>query len=320
MKNVKQCFNELVSLTQLFLLRENSLKDKQTVSPDTWAFFKKRASTGTPAQQSAPKNGFTPTAAPSSSTLPPRPPLPRQQATSHSPAPLPPADLMKSRSQVELSAPIAPTRPAAASPQQSTTPPTQSSTTEKGAGKRIALQPLDAPPVRDQGEFWKLFHAKFPSTPTSETIPCDAVARKIKNSWLAEQTIPPIIILSFNDEEKHLTFLKNIAKAISVRIAPARVLSADKLEKERQWEEILAVPDLKLIIANDYGLYLHPELMRHYQEKPQQGKHYLKNVPLLLLSDPTLYLQEPQLKLLLWRAICNECHSPSQNNPGTPSV
>ncbi len=69
-------------------------------------------------------------------------------------------------------------------------------------------------------------------------------------------------------------------------------------------------PDLRLVIASDYDLYLQPELMKVYREAPQQGKHYLNKTPLLLLSDLSLYLKEPQLKSLLWRAICNEFAAP----------
>ena len=72
--------------------------------------------------------------------------------------------------------------------------------------------------------------------------------------------------------------------------------------------------NLRLIIASDYGLYLQPKLMAYYREVTQQGKHFVNNIPLLLLSDLALYLKEPQLKSLLWRAICKEfAASPNPN-------
>ena len=151
----------------------------------------------------------------------------------------------------------------------------------------------------------------LPDVRVNETIPEDAVALKVKNSWLNEQTIPPVVILSFRGEEKELAFLKNVAHAISLRLAPARVIQASKWEKENGWQAITHSPDLRLVIASDYDLYLQPELMKVYREAPLQGKHYLNKTPLLLLSDLSLYLKEPQLKSLLWRAICNEFAAPS---------
>lgn len=164
----------------------------------------------------------------------------------------------------------------------------------------LSLEPVSSPSKPDLSEFWKLHLQLFPDTKLCETIPDDAVAQKIKNSWKEDLTIPSVVILSFNEKERELTFLKNVAKAITLRFMPARVISASK------WEELLNSPQLSLVIAPDHDFYMHAELMKYYKEANNLGKHYLKNSPLLLLSDPSLYLKEPQLKSLLWRAICND--------------
>ena len=172
--------------------------------------------------------------------------------------------------------------------------------------KGIALEPISAKTRSDLTEYWRLHQQLFPELSLREDIPNDGMALKIKNAWLEEHVIPPVVILSFHSEEKSLTFLKNVAYAISLRFTPAKVIAGAKWEKESGWETLLNTSTLRLIIATDYDLYLQPALMKVYREDPQQGRHYLKNTPLLLLSDLSLYLKEPQLKSLLWRAICNE--------------
>jgi len=167
--------------------------------------------------------------------------------------------------------------------------------------KGLALEPLTMRcPSYDPREWRKVYETLFPKSLLSQTIPSDAIAQKNKNPSFA------VIILSFHDEDKQLTFLKNMAQAMSLCLAPTRVLSAPTLEKENQWERVLHSSHLRLIIACDDGFYLQPKLMHFYREEPRQSKHFLNQIPLLLLSDLSLYLREPQLKPLLWRAICNE--------------
>lgn len=295
MTPIQQCYAELLSLTQLFLLREHPLNEVKIVSPSLLTFFQKNMKS-TPVLQ-APKKVSSPTFASSlpikeavitttpSDTRPteprPKPPLPNPTPPSAQPEPPPspqPPPIIQQEKPNKIT---------------------------RGA-KELALDPLIARSTpHDQGEFWKLFPNLFPEAKLSEAIPSDALAQKLKNAWQHQQMIPPVILLAFHDDEKQMTFLKNLAQAISLRLAPARVLSAHKLEKEKGWNEVLQTSSLRLVIASDYGLYLQPNLMQLYREVPQEGKHYLNQTPLLLLSDLNLYLKEPQLKSLLWRAICN---------------
>lgn len=299
MAPIKQSYVELLNLTQLFLLREHSLGDIKTVDPAVLVFFQKKIKLSSPSPsikktQQIPvipviaQNTQIPVRA---ATIPPspdpQPPQPRPEPTP--PEPLPPS-----------------TQP------EPVIPPTQPPAIQKNLGKtskakEFSLEPLTAAaPSRDFREFWKLCQTFFPEWSLSESTPSDAIAQKKKNEWLKNEEISPVVILSFHDNEQQLAFLKNIAQAISLRLAPAQVLSVSKLEKENSWKNVLDSPHLRLVIANDYGLYLQPKLMHFYREVPHQGKHFLNQIPLLLLSDLSLYLKEPQLKPLLWRAICNE--------------
>ena len=304
MKTLKQSYAELLNLTQLFLIREHSLQKFKVVDPTTLAFFQKKMKGS---YQPFPKKTVShasfpslPTTSMRATTMPPSPdPQPPQTIPEPPPLePLPPA-----------------------TPPEPVIPPSQPPAIQDKSTqtKLFSLEPLKAsPPVRDPREFWKLCPTLFPDWALCETIPNDAIAQKNKNTWLRNQEISPVIILSFHDHEQYIAFLKNLAQAISLRLAPAQVLFAPKWEKENHWENILNAPQLRLIIASDYGLYLQPKLMHFYREIPQQSKHFLHQTPLLLLSDLSLYLKEPQLKPLLWRAICNEfASSPSlHSRPG----
>lgn len=306
---IKERYTELLALTQLFLLREYSPQAVRLADPTTHAFFQKWK---TPSLQKKEMKPITPIR---TATIPPDPPprppetpspnLPDPVPAPTKPDPIPP-----------------PTQPEPTQPPIVHQKPQQAEATVLSSLKTrlepfsFKLEPLSTPPAFDKREGWQLMQSLFPQFELRETIPSDVLAQKMKKSWANEQLIPPVILLSFHNQEPHLTFLKNLAQAISLRLAPARVLSALKLEKEQQWETVLASPGLCLVITSDYELYMQPHLMRYYREVPQQGKHFLNQVPLLLLSDLALYLKQPQLKALLWRAICNEFavshrHSPS---------
>lgn len=297
MKSIKDSYDQLLSLTQLFLLREHSLKEVKIVDPAVLAFFQAKLK-GSPVLPAAkviqhpassspvqliqnPANKVQATTIPPSPD--PKPPQPR-------PEPIPPEPL-----------------PPPTQPEPVIIPPQPPAIQDKPSKNKFNLDPLtSAAPVQDHREYWKLCNTLFSEWTLCETIPSDAMAQKNKNAWLKNQEISPVMILSFHDNEQQLSFLKNIAQAISLRLAPARVLSATQIEKENCWKEVLDSPHLRLIIASDYGFYLQPHLMQFYRDVPQQSKHFLNQIPLLLLSDLSLYLKEPQLKPLLWRAICNE--------------
>ncbi len=295
-------YRELLALTQIYLHREYPRHAVKTMDPSAFAYFNKKTA----------------------------PPISLQSNHQCKPAPLPPAQPLKTQAQTPspFSPPACPKPPSAAPIQIESAPsqpPVKSGKTAAAAppspppkaerqppvhAKGLALEPFAAQASHDLSGFWKLHRQFLPEVTVNETIPEDAVALKLKNSWRNEQTIPPVVILSFRGEEKELAFLKNVAHAISLRLAPARVIPASRWEKENGWEGMTQSPDLRLVIASDYDLYLQPELMKVYREAPQQGKHYLNKTPLLLLSDLSLYLKEPQLKSLLWRAICNEFAAP----------
>jgi hypothetical protein len=282
--DLKEHYSELVSLTQVFLLRNYSLADPFTIDPATHRFFQKwnkRLETVPMPVRSTP-------AAPIYATNPPPSPDPFPPQTQPEPHPATPNP-----------EPSVPPSPKPRPPEVPNRPHSHSS-------PFLSLEPLKGYEPMDLQDFKKIFKEQFPTFSISEQIPSDEKAQQVKNSWQTETEIPPVLILSFHEGEKSFAFLRNIAFAIHLHLTPARVISGPKLEQEKKWDKVLNTKGLRLIIASDYGLYLLPELMKYYKEAPRQAKHFLNQIPLLLLSDPSLYLKEPHLKAFLWQAILNE--------------
>lgn len=174
-----------------------------------------------------------------------------------------------------------------------------------------APQKLPAPvpqPLEKKKEnltsFFNLLGTLAPHFPLLKEIPSDERAKKIANRWKTKNQSAPISILSFSEPTEHKQLLEQITCAIDIYYGPARLLSVESIEKEKQWEAFLSVKDLKLILCCDYTLWQLNDLMRHFKEIPTSGKRLLGQVPLFLLPDLTLYLKDPSLKRSLWKALC----------------
>lgn len=320
MATKKELYLKLLNLTQLYLLREFSLQESKQTDPLIYQFFQthlKKPSNpppihhpilSTPIQKhsspsSTPLPKFQSTPSPISSPTPPHISSPPIKPTSTAPNAIPHETSSWTPSthpKIQESPPL----PSLPPP----TPPIPPEATSVPANKKkeFSLEPLKPSTPSDFHEFWKNFPSLFPQWLLSQSTPNDTLAKKNRDRWIKKNELPSVFILAFHNKEPQLSFLKNIAHAISLRFAPAKVISTSLTEKESSWENLLNPSHLRLIIASDYELYLEPQLMRLYQENRQEGKHTLNNIPLLLLSDPSLYLKDPQLKPFLWRALCNE--------------
>lgn len=147
-----------------------------------------------------------------------------------------------------------------------------------------------------------LFAKIAPELPLLNEIPSDAFAKKIATRWKTKNQTAPISILSYSEPPAQKTFLEAIAKALDVYFGPAKIVSAEAIEKEKQWDAFLSAPDLKLIVACDYTLWQLNSLMSFYREDPRK----LGNISLFLLPDLSLYLKDPLLKRSLWKALCQK--------------
>lgn len=137
-------------------------------------------------------------------------------------------------------------------------------------------------------------------------IPSDATAKKIAERWKTKNQSAPISILLYQEPAEQRALLEQVAKALDVYFGPAKVVYAERIEKEKQWEMFLSVADLKMVIVCDYTLWQLNGLMHFYKETPALGVRTLGNIPLFLLPDLSLYLKDPLLKRSLWKALCQK--------------
>jgi hypothetical protein len=158
-------------------------------------------------------------------------------------------------------------------------------------------------------ELQKLLSETIPDFAFLPEIPSDALAKQIAQRWKTKNQSTPISLLFLQEPQQQHKFLTNLATALDVVFGSARLIHAEEIEKENQWEAFLSVPELKLVIICDYALWQMPHLLQFYREVPNQTQRFLLNKPLMLLPDLTLYLKDPQLKRSLWKALCQKIGS-----------
>ncbi|MCC6127594.1 MAG: hypothetical protein IT584_00100, partial [Chlamydiae bacterium] len=179
------------------------------------------------------------------------------------------------------------------------------------ASKALPPLPEEKPaaiedPFLDVRKIWAKIQ---PNVPILEEVPSDEIAKKIAQRWKTKNAVAEISILSYHEPPLQKALLEEIASAINILLAPAQIVQAEPIEKERQWETFLSTKSLKLAIACDYTLWQLGDLMQHYRENPTQKTRKLGSIPVLLLPDLSLYLKDPLLKRSLWKAICQTISS-----------
>jgi hypothetical protein len=145
-----------------------------------------------------------------------------------------------------------------------------------------------------------------PSFAWIDTIPSDQEATRIANSWKTKTQAARISLLFLSEPPPFFKFLENLTRALDVVFGGARLLHAETIEKEKQWEAFLSVPELKYVIVCDSTLGEMPHLLQCHREVPTRSERFLQNTPLILLPDLTLYLKDPLLKRSLWKALCQK--------------
>jgi len=154
--------------------------------------------------------------------------------------------------------------------------------------------------------FAELFSKIAPKHQIIKKIPDDSMAKKIANRWKTKNQTAAITLLTFSEPESHQNFLKDVTTALDVYFGGAKLVQAESIEKEKQWEVFLASDELKLIIVCDYTLWQLNGLMQFYKEIPAQAIRTLGKTPLFLLPDLSLYLKDASLKKSLWNALCQK--------------
>ncbi|MBX7067340.1 MAG: hypothetical protein K1X28_08925 [Parachlamydiales bacterium] len=172
----------------------------------------------------------------------------------------------------------------------------------------VPIKPAPLPkPTVDFVQVRNVLSVVAPELAILDDIPSDEIAKKLSERWKTKNQSAPISILTFQEPEEQKTLLTEIAKAIDIYFGPAKIVNAEKIEKDKQWGAFLSVEGLKMVIVCDYTLWQLSSLMQHYKETPAQGIRMLGNVPLFLLPDLSLYLKDALLKRSLWKALCQKC-------------
>lgn len=302
MTSIQQSYAELLALTKSYLQQEHSLTDRILSEPDTYAYFKAYALQ----RQNAKTQPRIPAQAAPTAVVP----APRIAPPAPTPVKAPVADLAK-----PPAPPVAPPPQNIEVPQSNkpdfnkatTAPhtPKQENTADQPAPTPGAFK-LEVPAALPQADFSALrtiVNEKLPHVRLLDKLPDDTEAKKLANAWTQEKKIPQVMILSFDEPPKQQAFLVNIAKALEAHGIDAQVATATKLERENEWQKLLQSKELKLMVAGSSGFHSLPQLQKHYREGTKQGRHYLGDRLLLLLSDISYYLKEPALKPSLWAAL-----------------
>lgn len=231
MHSIKERYSELIALTQVYLLREHSIKDRIVFSQTEYPYFKNR----TPQTISSPRETQQP-------PLTVQPPISAKQ-------PLPPQQkITVSQTQAPL----------LKKPPTSPTPPTEQ---KKEEPHRSALPPLE--PLKPAftnassfNDFKQIMKDHFAHIPLREEIPTDEEAQKINNRWKTAAQ-PSVVILAWSDDEKCLAFLQQLASAITRHLAPAKVVMASQLNN--------LPPSLQIMITHEKSAALIPENLKRTQ-------------------------------------------------------
>lgn len=309
MTPLQEQYTELNALVQLYLLQEFPKGTWLPADPDHFAYFKQHAlQQQKKAQQQAPVQiALVPV--PVSSSIPIPIPVPAPVSASVSvPVPVPEQPpILRQKSDTDTGTGTEKETGTETNSETNSGKETNSGT-GTGTGRRsLSLEPMAQHQPIDVSDFRAVISEiseRFPGLKMIDEIPDDTAARNIKNGWQRAAVVPEVILLSFNETPRQLAFLSNVARAIQLRLGPAAVMQASKIEQAKGWDALLESTTLKLVVAPDYGIYMLPELTKHYRESHKQAQRFLGKVPLCLLSDVSLYLREPQLKPALWKALC----------------
>lgn len=292
MNSAKKQFLNLLSLTQTFLNQENFSNKKKVVSPESLKFFKKNElslfrlnNKAIPHQQeqtasaSVEKNSYLP-----------------EVHSQVSPAPI-------FVEKEKINQPIESNFSKEISPS-----PTPTTVTKEEPTTFFKLEPLELYKKDSTATFSELqllFELLFPAIPLYKGS-LESLSLKLKNIKTVKEEIFSVIILSHNEAKKSLSLLKNLKEAISLCLGPARLVHACELLTEIDREAIFNSSTIHLMIATKQSLLIDPSFISSNSESPEGERFYLGKIPLLILSDPSLYLRQPELKSRLWREICDK--------------
>lgn len=157
--------------------------------------------------------------------------------------------------------------------------------------KAVKREKPAAPEI--SSDIMKTLQKIAPGIKLTDHVADDSEAKKIASAYKEKVPEVEVVLLVCDAAPETMEFLKTLAKAIDNQLAKAKILAADRFEREKRWDLFLNNP-FRLIICSD-GYQNYPELMRFYQAASK--------VPFLSLSPAATY-QALEQKALLWKSLC----------------
>lgn len=160
-------------------------------------------------------------------------------------------------------------------------------------------QPTTAPqklqePVKeasiDLSDIQKIVAERCPTQRTTAAIP-----------EAAQVCATQVIVLTSSEPLEQQEVLKNLTKAIQQRLVPAEMHSSIDIDKKNQWEALLTLPHLRLIILSQRALQASPKLASFYEDSQKQPR---EKATWHVIPDVAVFLEQPNLKVALWQRLC----------------
>ena len=139
-----------------------------------------------------------------------------------------------------------------------------------------------------------------PFIQVTDEVPDDAEAKKIASAWREKVPDVEVVLLACERDEETVQLLKSLAKAIDTHLGKAKIIPAERLEREDKWDLFLQKNSFRLILASQ-GMQGYPKLMQFYTQDNVQ--FFLDKTPLLPLVVASHY-KALEHKALLWKTLC----------------
>ncbi len=97
-------------------------------------------------------------------------------------------------------------------------------------------------------------------------------------------------------------FLTRLCNALQGSIAPALLSCPAHSATKEEWDRLLGIPSLKLILLSEEILEATPLLKESFQPHVER-LGTLRAIPAYLLRNPCTYIEEPALKRELWNSL-----------------
>lgn len=129
-----------------------------------------------------------------------------------------------------------------------------------------------------------------------ETIPDDAIAKRIAQSW--KENLPEVILIGDEATTEQQDLLKKISDAI-VTLGYTSALLTNNIP----WEILLTSPHIKMVLITQNSLHQHADISDKYRFDPSRKRHYLDGLLLCPLPPLDKLQTDPSIKANLWQTI-----------------